>query len=222
MYVALCSGQHNVQNSHDAVGLRFLSDISDFDISCLQFLIPSHLVLQVYTAFCFSCIQKINKNELICQQMYHLWKNVSTAIILNKIKTGEWLCWINPLSSWPHNFTVIIFIHTVYKIYQKWRQFSSHTLRFLLQNYITLTHFRLQHGRIRRREENRKEFTQLYAVIYLKPKQLIIKDCARRFVLKLLYWSIARPLCDSRDSCVYQSHRLERVVPTGPITCSSQ
>jgi len=182
MYVALCSGQHNVQNSHDAVGLRFLSDISDFDISCLQFLIPSHLVLQVYTAFCFSCIQKINKNELICQQMYHLWKNVSTAIILNKIKTGEWLCWINPLSSWPHNFTVIIFIHTVYKIYQKWRQFSSHTLRFLLQNYITLTHFRLQHGRIRRREENRKEFTQLYAVIYLKPKQLIIKDCARRFV----------------------------------------
>jgi len=25
----------------------------------------------------------------------------------------------------------------------------------------------------------------LYAVVYLKPKQLIIKDCARRFVLKL-------------------------------------
>jgi len=42
----------------------------------------------------------------------------------------------------------------------------------------------LQHGRIRRREENIKEFncTQWY---YLKPKQLLIKDCARRFVLKL-------------------------------------
>jgi len=33
----------------------------------------------------------------------------------------------------------------------------------------------------KRREQKR---IQLYAVVYLKPKQLIIKDCARRFVLK--------------------------------------
>jgi len=31
----------------------------------------------------------------------------------------------------------------------------------------------------------RREQKRLYAVVYLKPKQLIIKDCARRFVLKL-------------------------------------
>jgi len=39
-------------------------------------------------------------------------------------------------------------------------------------------------------------------VVYLKPKQLLIKDCARRFVLKLWTWSIVRPLCDSRASCL--------------------
>ena len=52
----------------------------------------------------------------------------------------------------------------------------------------------LQHGPICQREENRKEFN------CLKPKQLIIKDCARRFVLKLQAYtaiqtrSIAWPL----------------------------
>ena len=41
-----------------------------------------------------------------------------------------------------------------------------------------------------------------YAVVYLKPKQLIIKDCTRHFALKLWRtWSIAQPLCDSRASC---------------------
>jgi len=34
-------------------------------------------------------------------------------------------------------------------------------------------------------EENRKEFNCTQWYNYLKPKQLIIKDCARRFVLKL-------------------------------------
>ena len=39
-------------------------------------------------------------------------------------------------------------------------------------------------------------------MVYLKPKQLIIKHCARRLVLKLyIHWSIARPRCDSRASC---------------------
>ena len=49
------------------------------------------------------------------------------------------------------------------------------------------------HGRIRRREENIKEFncTQWY---YMKPKQLIIKDCARRFVLKLYRHEASRGL----------------------------
>ena len=40
----------------------------------------------------------------------------------------------------------------------------------------------LQHGPIRRIEENRK---QLFAVVYLKPKQLIIK----KTVLDVLHWS---------------------------------
>jgi len=41
-------------------------------------------------------------------------------------------------------------------------------------------------------------------LVYLKPKQLIIKDYARRFVLKLQTRSIARLLCDSRASwCIY-------------------
>jgi len=35
---------------------------------------------------------------------------------------------------------------------------------------------------LKRREQKR---LQLYAVVYMKPKQLIIKYCARRFVLKL-------------------------------------
>jgi len=34
----------------------------------------------------------------------------------------------------------------------------------------------------------------LYAVVYLKPKQLIIKDCARRFVLKLCSHEASRGL----------------------------
>jgi len=34
----------------------------------------------------------------------------------------------------------------------------------------------------------------LYAVVYLKPKQLIIKDCARRFVLKLYRHEASRGL----------------------------
>jgi len=37
-------------------------------------------------------------------------------------------------------------------------------------------------------------YYQLYAVVYLKPKQLIIKDCARRFVLKLYRHEASRGL----------------------------
>ena len=57
----------------------------------------------------------------------------------------------------------------------------------------------LQHGRIRRKEENRKEISCTQWYIWSR----IIKDCARSFVLKLQTRSIARPLWDSRASCSY-------------------
>ena len=46
------------------------------------------------------------------------------------------------------------------------------------------------HGPIRRREENRKEFncTQLYS----EAEKLIIKDCARRFVLNIFILKLYR------------------------------
>jgi len=47
-------------------------------------------------------------------------------------------------------------------------------------------------------EEKRTGKNLLYAAVSLKPKQIIIKDCARHFVQTR---SIARPLCDSRASC---------------------
>jgi len=37
--------------------------------------------------------------------------------------------------------------------------------------------------------------------LYLKPKQLIIKDCARRFILKLYTDEASRGLCDSTACC---------------------
>jgi len=43
----------------------------------------------------------------------------------------------------------------------------------------------------KRREQKR---IYLYAVVYLKPKQLIIKDCDRRFVLKLYRHEASRGL----------------------------
>ena len=49
----------------------------------------------------------------------------------------------------------------------------------------------------------------MYAVVYLKPKQLIIKDCARRFVEAIQARSIARPLSDSRASC-YMYNRVSK------------
>jgi len=63
----------------------------------------------------------------------------------------------------------------------------------------------LQHGPIRWREDKRKEFL-LYAVVYLKPKQLIIKDCARRFVLKLYRHEASR---DSRASCYFWNNSVK-------------
>jgi len=52
----------------------------------------------------------------------------------------------------------------------------------------------------------------LYAVVYLKPKQLIIKDCARPFVLKLYrheasrdFFATAELLVDLAIRCL--SHR---------------
>ena len=44
-------------------------------------------------------------------------------------------------------------------------------------------------------EEKRTEKNLIvYAVVYLKPKQLTIKDCARRFVLKLYRHEVSRGL----------------------------
>jgi len=45
-------------------------------------------------------------------------------------------------------------------------------------------------------EEKRTEKNLIvaYAVVYLKPKQLITKDCARRFVLKLYRHEASRGL----------------------------
>ena len=53
----------------------------------------------------------------------------------------------------------------------------------------------LQHGRIRRRE---KEFN----CTQWKPKQLIIKDCARRFVLKLYRHEASRGLFATTEHLV--------------------
>jgi len=50
------------------------------------------------------------------------------------------------------------------------------------------------------KEENRKFYcTQWY---YLKPKQLIIKDCAGRFVLKLYRHEASRGLCATAELLV--------------------
>jgi len=46
----------------------------------------------------------------------------------------------------------------------------------------------------------------LYAAVYLKPKQLIIKDCARHFVLKLYTHEASRGLFATAELLVYFSY----------------
>ena len=50
----------------------------------------------------------------------------------------------------------------------------------------------------KRREQNRNE---LYAVVYVKPTQLIIKDRSAFCIEAIQTQSVARPLCDSIASC---------------------
>jgi len=52
----------------------------------------------------------------------------------------------------------------------------------------------------------------LYAVVYLKPKQLIIKDCARRFVLKLYRHEASRGLFATAELLVFTASRGKNVV----------
>jgi len=64
-------------------------------------------------------------------------------------------------------------------------------------------------------------------VVYLKPKQLIIKDCARRFVLKLYRHEVLRGLsataerlvvlCEQSKSPHFLGHSV-RVMDTSSIT----
>ena len=46
----------------------------------------------------------------------------------------------------------------------------------------------------------------LYAVVYLKPKQLIIKDCARRFLLKLYIHEASRGLFATAELLVFKTN----------------
>jgi len=55
----------------------------------------------------------------------------------------------------------------------------------------------------KRREQKR---IYLYAVLYLKPKQLIIKDCARRFVLKLYRHEASRGLSATAELLVFNTN----------------
>jgi len=55
-------------------------------------------------------------------------------------------------------------------------------------------------------EEKRTEknlIVRSYAVVYLKPRQLIIKDCARRFVLKLYRHEASRGLFATAELLVW-------------------
>ena len=52
-------------------------------------------------------------------------------------------------------------------------------------------------------KKGKKKRIYLYAVVYLKPKQLIIKDCARRFVLKLYRHEASRGLFAASELLVW-------------------